>query len=197
MECSPWFCLVLPGLALKSASRTQNSLFSVLFSDLSRASEAHAFAFVDIFFIFTYCKSWAVVSSNKPHLHFLGFLPWVKPLTIWGLNDWYSPKTNDSRAAARESLQLQLSRFKTVIQCNAIGCIASQEYLRLHLRCPFCVSFLWERLIVKVDFTDDFPNIETYEATTSWRKCLSYFKARPFISLASAHCDLLFRCYWL
>lgn len=55
-------------------------------------------------------------------------------LDCFGLNDWYSPLTNDSRAAS-ESLQLQLSRFKTVIECNAIGCIASQEPLWVDPRC--------------------------------------------------------------
>jgi len=47
-------------------------------------------------------------------------------LDCFGLNDYSSPSNNNETRAA-SSLQLELSRVKTVIQCNAVGCIASQE----------------------------------------------------------------------
>lgn len=47
-------------------------------------------------------------------------------LDCFGLNDYSSP-ANNSETRAASSLQLELSRLKTVIQCNAVGCIASQE----------------------------------------------------------------------
>ena len=93
--------------------------------------------------MFTYCKveHWSqAINKSSSTLSWISSMGKKDTLTIWGLNDYSSPSNNNETRAA-SSLQLALSRLKTVIQCNAVGCIASQEYLRLHGFCLLVVFF--------------------------------------------------------